>query len=191
MLLLLPASSSLLLGSSLRSALPAGPSLLLGSSLRSAQPAGLSFAQERAAIRMSVTMDDTLRSVLKEMPTRWGENMDVRMERAQQKAVELGGGPYAPYKEEEKFQNRPLGSFTRTAPPPKPVYEKATLALTNAAMDVPAACAFFDKALAAGASTADAAAFLVAKEVPAFVIAESLCVAETMDPRFGEVQGHP
>ena len=44
-------------------------------------------------------------------------------------------------------------------------------------MDVPAACAFFDKALAAGASTADAAAFLVAKEVPAFVIAESLCVA--------------
>ena len=63
--------------------LPASSSLLLGSSLRSAQPAGLSFAQERAAIRMSVTMDDTLRSVLKEMPTRWGENMDVRMERAQ------------------------------------------------------------------------------------------------------------
>ena len=32
---------------------------------------------------------------------------------------------------------------------------------------------------------------LVSKEVPAFVIAESLCVAETMDPKFGAVQGHP
>ena len=36
-----------------------------------------------------------------------------------------------------------------------------------------------------------AAAFLVSKEVPSFVIAESLCVAETMDPKFGAVQGHP
>ena len=34
-------------------------------------------------------------------------------------------------------------------------------------------------------------AFLVSKEVPAFVIAESLCVAGEMDPRFGPVQGHP
>ena len=177
--------------------LPASSSLLLGSPMRSAQPAGLSFAQElslaRAVVRMSdaVTMDDTLRSVLKEMPTRWGENMDVRMERAQAKAVELGGGPYAPYVVEEKFQNGPLGSFTRTPPPPKPVYEKATLSLSNAAMDVPAACKFFAKALADGVSTADAAAFLVSKEVPAFVIAESLCVAGEMDPRFGPVQGHP
>ena len=58
-------------------------------------------------------------------------------------------------------------------------------------LDVPAACAFFAKAAAAGLTTEDAAAFLVSKEVPAFVIAESLCVAETMDPKFGAVQGHP
>ena len=59
-------------------------------------------------------------------------------------------------------------------------------------MGVPEACKYFMKVTAAGVSTSDAAAFLMQeKGVSKFIVAEALCTAETMDPSFGAVQGHP
>ena len=181
--------------------LPALASLLPSARLASPH-VSTRAASTRAAVRMAepVESDDILKSVLRSMPLEWGESFEARMERAQAAAVAKGGGPYAAYTP-PAF----LTKFTRPVLAKDPEgykqgYEPGTSPAATAAparagaagaMDVPAACAFFAKAAAAGLTTEDAAAFLVSKEVPAFVIAESLCVAETMDPKFGAVQGHP
>jgi len=59
-------------------------------------------------------------------------------------------------------------------------------------MGVPEACKYFMKVTAAGLSTSDAAAYLISeKGVSKMTVAQALCTAETMDPKFGAVQGHP
>ena len=177
--------------------LPALASLL--PSARLASP----HVSTRAAVRMAepVESDAILKDVLRKMPLEWGESFEARMERAQAAAVAKGGGPYAAYTKPAfltKFTRPvlakdPEGYKQGYEPGTSPAATAAPAASAGAAgaMDVPAACAFFAKAAAAGLTTEDAAAFLVSKEVPSFVIAESLCVAETMDPKFGAVQGHP
>lgn len=182
--------------------LPALASLLPSARLASPH-ASTRAASTRAAVRMAepVESDAILKDVLRKMPLEWGESFEARMERAQAAAVAKGGGPYAAYTKPAfltKFTRPvlakdPEGYKQGYEPGTSPAATAAPAASAGAAgaMDVPAACAFFAKAAAAGLTTEDAAAFLVSKEVPAFVIAESLCVAETMDPKFGAVQGHP
>ena len=59
-------------------------------------------------------------------------------------------------------------------------------------MGVPEACKYFMKVTSAGLSTSDAAAYLISeKGVSKMTVAQALCTAETMDPKFGAVQGHP